>query len=264
MAAAADAPSAVRAASPLTASLRPATRMSTAAQGPLADGEWRVSWCASCVGSMAVAADGVWYGTIDGLAYLDAATGEVTSFGVPEWRLDGWSTFPFNASVAEPPGAVWGLLKSRDSGPTVARFDGSSWRTFTAADGLPDADPAYGMALDATGGVWVVTHGGGAARFDGTAWTRYGTANGLPSDDVRDVAVAPDGTVWLATRSGLAAYDGASWRAVTAADGLPALGALAVDVGPDGALWVGLWDSFQAEHAWLPGLARWTGGIGPS
>ena len=41
-----------------------------------------------------------------------------------------------------------------------------------------------------------------------TSWT---TADGLPSDDIRDVAVAADGTVWLATSQGVAAFDGATF-----------------------------------------------------
>lgn len=48
----------------------------------------------------------------------------------------------------------------------------------------------------------------------------YTEDDGLPSSMVHDLAQAPDGLMWFATRSGIAAYDGRTWRAFGAAEGL--------------------------------------------
>ena len=48
----------------------------------------------------------------------------------------------------------------------------------------------------------------------------YTENDGLPSSMVYDLAQAPDGLMWFATRSGIAAYDGRTWRLFGAAEGL--------------------------------------------
>lgn len=55
----------------------------------------------------------------------------------------------------------------------------------------------------------------------------------------RSLAVAPDGTLWLVVENGLCHFDGTSCKTCSAADGLLDRNVLAVEVGPDGVLWVG-------------------------
>ncbi len=77
-----------------------------------------------------------------------------------------------------------------------------------------------------------------SAQYTITSWT---TANGLPSNDLRDVAVAPDGTVWLATAAGVVAFDGDVFTVHTTAThpGLPSNDLYAVGVKTNGEVWVG-------------------------
>jgi len=81
------------------------------------------------------------------------------------------------------------------------------------------------------GDLWVLTFGDAelrVARYDGEAWAPYD----WPYPDPVDLAVAPDGTVWVAADSGVFAFDGAQWT--TRVEGH---GHFAVDVAPDGTVW---------------------------
>ncbi len=69
-----------------------------------------------------------------------------------------------------------------------------------------------------------------------------GTRGGLPSDDVRGIAIAPDGTtVYAGTAEGLGIYDGATWTAV-GRDALSSIDVRAVATDPTGSVWVGTAD----------------------
>ncbi len=76
------------------------------------------------------------------------------------------------------------------------------------------------------------------AQYTITSWT---TADGLPSDDIRDVAVAPNGTIWLATSAGVAAFDGTTFtlHTTTTHPGLPSNDLYAIGVMNNGDVWVG-------------------------
>lgn len=76
------------------------------------------------------------------------------------------------------------------------------------------------------------------AQYSITTWT---TAEGLPSDDVRDVAVAADGTIWFATSQGVAAFDGSTFTVHTTSThpGLANDDTYAIAVSSNGDVWVG-------------------------
>lgn len=71
-----------------------------------------------------------------------------------------------------------------------------------------------------------------------TSWT---AADGLPSDDVRDVAIASDGTIWLATSAGVAAFDGTTFTVhnTTTHPGLAGNDVTAIAVMDNGDVWAG-------------------------
>lgn len=108
----------------------------------------------------------------------------------------------------------------------------------------------------AAGRLWVGTDGGGLAEWrPADGWrthTRASTSGGLGSNSIADVAVAPDGTVWVATREatvdaqgrgwsdgGLSRFDGTGWRVFTTADGLPSNHLSAVALDGRGKVWAG-------------------------
>lgn len=72
-------------------------------------------------------------------------------------------------------------------------------------------------------------------------FTTWGTGQGLPNTDVRDVAVAPDGKVWVATGSGIASFDGATFNSYTVGSHPTFLNddTYAIEVLDNGDVWVG-------------------------
>ncbi|MCD4747895.1 MAG: hypothetical protein K8R59_00865 [Thermoanaerobaculales bacterium] len=122
----------------------------------------------------------------------------------------------------------------------ISHFDGvSSWTNYdTTNSGLVE-DHVQAIAFDSSDGKWFGTRGG-ISYLDGTgAWTSYTTADGLPSNEIRDIAIADSGEVWVATNAGAAVLNGSSWTAVTQTDGLADNDVTAIASGSDGLLWFG-------------------------
>ena len=98
----------------------------------------------------------------------------------------------------------------------IAHFDGDAWTSYTSADGLLSDTAAVFTGPDGT--VWTI-HTSlppyGFSRFDGTQWTAYPSE--LPEDAFRvfRAAVAPDGTLWMASDHAVTSFDGASQRTYT-------------------------------------------------
>ena len=168
-------------------------------------------------------------------------------------RLHDWNRY--DAVAVDASGQLWMVSGDGDHGVVV--YDGSSWREFTTADGLPghvlsDVD----VAPDGT--VWISTraedHGvpdpgedpnvaaAGIGSFDGETWTTYTTADGLASNE-GEIAIAPDGTVWVVHPDPVSPWlvsaasrrDGDTWT-VFDVEGSRRSGAVG---GPDGTLWLG-------------------------
>jgi hypothetical protein len=197
------------------------------------DGSWTTF--SAPEGPMAVGPDGaVWtaFGERD-LARFDGS--EWQTFEVP-LSLDQGVAVPWTASLdVATDGTVWaGTNELRG----VFAFDGANWSHYTSVDGL--AAPLSGTVAAAPDGtVWVGSvslddsPGAGVARFDGSTWTVYTTAEGL-LDDVPDVAVGADGTVWAIHQNGVSRFDGDTW---TAFPGIAGLGMFA-SVDASGTLWM--------------------------
>lgn len=114
--------------------------------------------------------------------------------------VDGGETYNPNyvfAVHAAPDGAIW----AGTWGGGVARFDGKTWRNFTADDGLA-GNIVYSIAQDTSGAMWFGTNHG-LSRFDGKDWKTYSTTSGLTGDDVYAIAAAPSGEVWAGTKGGV-------------------------------------------------------------
>jgi ligand-binding sensor domain-containing protein len=142
-----------------------------------------------------------------------------------------------------------GMWATTDAG--LFRMDGARWQLVVPAGVGPPSDTLSSRltSVAAADGdtLWTATHGDGIRRLDGTIWTRFGVEGGLPSDDVNDVAVADDGTVWAATRRGLARFDGSRWEEVEPGNhGV-------VAVAPDGAVWAAKAAGTDASAGWIVG-----------
>jgi hypothetical protein len=96
-----------------------------------------------------------------------------------------------------------------------------------------------GLGLGSDGEAWVASYGSGVFKFDGEQWQNYSAKDGLGADETGDVAVTPDGMVWVATAAGISQYDPTAdrWMTYPGMEFLtgPALSHLLV--APDGNLW---------------------------
>jgi ligand-binding sensor domain-containing protein len=179
-----------------------------------------------------------------------------------QWgKQKGWTTYTTRDGLAHnhataiavaSDGALW--FGTRWGG--VSLFDGQTWTTYTTDDGLAD-NAVLSIAVSPDDALWLGTWQGGVSRFDGETWTTYTTADGLVADnnvrsiavapdgladnDVRSIAVAPDGALWFGTEwGGVSRFDGQTWTTYTPANlGLARVWVSALAVDGQGRVWVG-------------------------
>ncbi|MCG8458236.1 MAG: hypothetical protein MI919_18305, partial [Holophagales bacterium] len=104
------------------------------------------------------------------------------------------------------------------------------------------------------------------ARAQNLPVRTYTEDDGLPSSEVYGVRQAPDGRIWVATRSGLAVYDGATWTPIAMPEGAPYTGLRALDLDAAGRPWavplfgqliVQSWDGERWHSRHARGFASW-------
>ena len=120
-------------------------------------------------------------------------------------------------------------------------YDGTDWKLFTTADGLPP-NAVRALAEDAQGSLWIGTEGGGLFTL------RAGkiSAVNAPAKDVSSLLMDPDGVLWAGTSGhGLARLAQGRWTSCAAADGLASddIGYLVED--DLGNLWLGSYEGLM-------------------
>jgi hypothetical protein len=170
-------------------------------------------------GDIAVTTGGdIWIGVQQGGdGWLARADGDT-------WTLEqplGDTPFGVHALAAAPDGALWALLMTATTNisghsccqPLLARFDGDTWSTWSADDGLPlgetyiwgavggvatVGEPGTPFAVAPDGTLWVGDLGRGVISFDGTTFTEYEAGPGSErfQGQATEIAFAPDGTIW--------------------------------------------------------------------
>ncbi|MEI6851756.1 MAG: two-component regulator propeller domain-containing protein [Bacteroidota bacterium] len=106
----------------------------------------------------------------------------------------------------------------------VVKYNGSTWATYTTADGLP-VNIISCIAVDKNNNIWIGTDGDGVAKFNGSTWTKYTTADGLCDNGIRYVAGDINGDVWFGSGgAGVSKLSGATWTTYTT--GLPMNGGI--------------------------------------
>lgn len=101
--------------------------------------------------------------------------------------------------VVDGDGSVW----AGTWGAGLSHFDGTAWRTYTTADGLP-GNHIFALDRDDSGTLWIGTSSG-LARFDGKAFDTFGAADGLFSETVFAIEASADGNSWIG------GYGGVTW-----------------------------------------------------
>jgi len=156
----------------------------------------------------------IWLGTTDGLNRFDGHNVEIF-----QQKLGQRNALPDNALFClftDSRGIVW-----IGSANGLARYDGhtDSFRTIPLysrnSNSRPSANIINAIAEDSRG-LWIGT-GNGLCFLDvkTNRFRRFvhdGRSNSISDDHIRDIKVAPDGTMWIATIHGLNSLDPATMR----------------------------------------------------
>ncbi len=107
-------------------------------------------------------------------------------------------------------------------------------------------------AADSSGNFWFGTMGDGLLMKSGSTWTNFNRYNSqLASNNVKSVAVAPDGSIWAATDSGLCHTKGSGWEVFTDKNSsFEDIAVEKVSIGKNGEIWAIQW----------PGVHRYKNG----
>ena len=228
-----------------------------------------------------VSADGqMWLGSSAGVSRFNGSAWELMTDGLPETAVssltqdsDGqlWATFKNVGQAAarfDKASDRWQPLSCPVSGPAspyvrhivqtndgllwlateagLATFDGRSqqWNLLTTADGLP-GNVVQSLALGPAG-LWVGTNQGLAVQQDGR-WTILNAA------DVREMAIAPDGTVWFITADGVVRLRGGQQQTLPVPPVSQVYDVLATDAG----FWLAANEGVAFFAAQQEGTGRW-------
>ncbi|MEW5872325.1 MAG: hypothetical protein AB1894_23885 [Chloroflexota bacterium] len=107
--------------------------------------------------------------------------------------------------------AQGGLWVSHIQG--VAHFDGQDWRDFSASEVTQGGSTIFDdIAVAPDGVVWTLTNDS-VSRFDGTSWQVFKEGQGFNKNMFfGGLALAADGTPWVAYSGGVAFYEAGVWE----------------------------------------------------
>jgi len=126
------------------------------------------------------------------------------------------------------------------TGSGASRYDGKTFRTLTAADGLAGND-VHAIIEDRKGVLWFGTNNG-VSRKAGEKWTSFTKKEGLIANSVSDMLEDHEGNLWFTSPSwdgGVSRYDGKTFTHFTMADGLAGNYINTVFEDREGNLWFG-------------------------
>lgn len=86
-------------------------------------------------------------------------------------------------------------------GGGASRFNGKTWKNFTAKDGLA-GNIVYALEEDSLGQIWAGTHRG-VSVYNGASWRSYTQTQGLKESDVFAVVSDPNQNIWVGQKGGV-------------------------------------------------------------
>ncbi|MCY3782676.1 MAG: hypothetical protein OXG79_02700 [Chloroflexi bacterium] len=141
--------------------------------------------------------------------------------------------------VDESLGRVWFATRQ---GAALYDQRTDTWPRFITRAMIPEVirDNITSVAVDSGGRLWLgLLNEGVVHSANLVTWVQLGTSEGLGSEEVRDLLVASNGDVWVATASGVSrVVDGVVTTYTTGNSALPADGAHALAETADGRVWV--------------------------
>jgi signal transduction histidine kinase/ligand-binding sensor domain-containing protein len=185
------------------------------------------------VNAIAQTPDGhLWLGTFGGLVRFDGS-----SFRLQERTDSGGRHVDRILSLdVAPDSALW---IGTEAG--VLRFKDGRFEEVELPEEFPDA-VVRGLRMDAEGGIWVGTQGGGLARLAGRMTRTWREANGVPVGSIGSILSDAQGTIWVNSGDRFLSFDA---RGPTRAHlDIPRLGTVVHPLLRDrsGALWLSFSD----------------------
>lgn len=177
----------------------------------------------------------LWIGTMNGLAVLDLESEQITTVE----EFNGTSVLHLLQQEGE---MIWaGATRVDDQGfGQVGRFDGTAWRLWQQGQ-LPEAEDAAevrDLALDAQGGVWLLTnqYNAGIYRWNGEQWQTWNERDGAPVGNMYAVAPHEDEVWFGGVGPTLHRYTADGWQSIL----VPGLAGDVYDITitDDDALWL--------------------------
>ena len=128
----------------------------------------------------------------------------------------------------------------------LTRFDGLRFVPYPGSGDQPlQQTNVSALLATADGSLWIGFRPNGVAVLKQGRVTHYGPRDGVPPGAIQQLALAPDGSVWLAARLGVAHFEAGQWIKVA---GEPELNTpYGVQVDEAGTLWVATVDGLRAR-----------------
>ncbi|MEP7134383.1 MAG: two-component regulator propeller domain-containing protein [Chloroflexota bacterium] len=178
----------------------------------------------------------LWTGGPAGVVHWNLKTNMPTVYAIK----DNPKNTNVTALSQTPDGAIW----AGTSGNGLARFDGTSWQSFTTENGLP-GNYIISQAISSQGELWLTTETDNASmqsssyfgQFDGMKWIME------PGGAFTRIVASPNGSIVGAFNYGftgtsfvskVSIFDGQTWNY---SDVVPDGWVDAITVSPDGAIW---------------------------
>lgn len=194
--------------------------------------EYESGWGYGSAEGVACTADGgIWVAYFGGAAYYDGSSW--TIYESAEHLATGEQASDLvNDVIVDNDGNAWVATSN-----AIAMFDGANWTRYQMGEGLTDKYFFDQLTLAENGRPWAL-HSSGLLEFDGAEWINHENDDFYSSEAV---AIAPDGSYWLATYSnGLYSFDGSSWSETNMSNSdLSSDGGRAVAFDNNGRLYVG-------------------------
>jgi signal transduction histidine kinase/ligand-binding sensor domain-containing protein len=115
-------------------------------------------------------------------------------------------------------------------------FEGERFKVYRERDGLLNSC-VWALAEDQNRDLWIGTYGGGLFRFREGHFGQYSLEQGLVSKVVLQIAVAHDGSLWIATPDGVSHMQNGHFQNYTVAEGLSSNQVFSVYQDRSGGVW---------------------------